>query len=100
MWKVTIIIFFFKKTITNEKYFIQITIPGGAYEMESMDNEIKRITIDKGHYTAIDYPFKIKPNFSTLGSIIEISPKGPIIGFVFDDIIRNLLGFNETILYK
>ena len=29
-----------------------------------------------------------------------MSPQGPIISFVFDDIIRNLLGINETILYK
>ena len=41
-----------------------------------------------------------RTKFSTLGSIIEISPQGPIISFVFDEIIRNLLGFNETILYK
>ena len=37
-------------------------------------------------------------NFSTLGSIVEISPQGPILGFVFDDSIGNLLGFNESIL--
>ena len=42
----------------------------------------------------------IKPNFSTLGSIIEIQLQGPIIGFVYDDSVRNLLAFNETILYK
>ena len=42
----------------------------------------------------------IKPNFSTLGSIIEISPQGPKISFVFNDSIRNLLRLNETILYK
>ena len=42
----------------------------------------------------------MKPNFSTLGIIIEISPQGSIITFVFNDSIRNLLGFIETILYK
>ena len=42
----------------------------------------------------------MKPNFSTLGSIIEIKPQGPIIGYVLDDSFRNLLGFHETILYK
>ena len=42
----------------------------------------------------------IKPKFSTSGSIIEISPQGPIISFVFEDSIRSLLGFHETILYK
>ena len=42
----------------------------------------------------------MKPNFSTLGGIIEISSQGPIIGFVFDDFNRNILGFEETILYQ
>ena len=42
----------------------------------------------------------IQPNFSTLGPIIEISPQGPKISFVFNNSIRNLLRLNETILYK
>ena len=92
--------FYFKKTITNEEDFIRFTIPPGAYEIESLKNEIKKIILDKGHYTEADYPFTIKPNFIAVGSIIEISPQGPIIGFVFDDSIRNLLGFNEIILYN
>ena len=96
--------FYFKKSITDEDDFIQITIPPGAYEIESLNNETKRIIIDKEYFTESDYPFQIKPNFSTLGSIIEIIPQGqiqgPVISFVFNDSIRNLLGFNETILYK
>ena len=65
-----------------------------------MNDDIKRIIIDKEHYTEANYPFAINPNSSTLGSIIEIQLQGPMIGFVFDDSIRNLLGFHETILYK
>ena len=68
--------FYFRKTITNEEDFIQITIPAGAYEIENLNNEIKRIIIDKSHYTEDEYPFMIQPNLSTLGSIIEISPQG------------------------
>ena len=60
---------FFKKAIKNED-FIQITIPPGAYEIESLNNEIKSIIIEKGHYTDTDYPFRIKPKFSTLGIIV------------------------------
>ena len=90
--------FYFKKNLIDED-FIQIRIPEGAYEIESLDNEIRRILIDKEYYTEETYPFSIKPNFSTLGSIIEIKPQGPIIGFVFDDSIGKLLGFNETILW-
>ena len=92
--------FYFKKKIINEDGFIKITIPPGAYEIESLNNEIKRITIDEGHYTESNYPFTIKPNFSTLGSIIEISPQGPIISFMFDDSIRDLLGFNARTLHE
>ena len=64
-----------------------------------MNNEIKRIIIDEEHYTEANYPFTIKPNFSTLGSIIEISPQGPIISFKHNDSMRDLLGFGSRILY-
>ena len=90
--------FYFKKAIKDED-FIQISIPPGAYEIESLDAEIKRIITEKGHYTESDYPFRIKPNFSTLGSIVEILTPGPRISFVFDDKIGNLLGFNEILLW-
>ena len=88
------------KSITGEDGFIQITIPPGAYEKESLNNEIKRIIIDEAHFTEANYPFTIKPKFSTLGSNIEISPQGPIISFMFDDSIRDLLGFNARTLYE
>ena len=92
--------FYFKKSIIEED-FIQIRIPEGAYEIESLNKEIKRILIDKEYSTEANYPITIKPNFSTLGSIIEINPEGDaVIGFVFDDSIGTLLGFEETILYK
>ena len=83
--------FYFKKTITNEDGFIKITIPPGDYEIESLNNEIKRIIFDEEHYTEANYSFTIKQSFSTLGRIIEISPRGPIISFMFDDSIRDLL---------
>ena len=90
--------FYFKNALTDESC-VQITITLGTYEIESLDDEFKRIIIDKSHYTEANYPFKIKPIFSTLGSILEISPHGPIISFVFDYNIGNLLGFHETILW-
>ena len=61
---------YFKKTNTDEEEFIQITIPPSAYKIESLGNEIRRIIIDKGHYSENEYPFTIKPNFGTLGSIV------------------------------
>ena len=92
--------FYLIKSITDKDGFIQITIPPGAYELESLNNEIKRTIIDEGHYTEANYPFTIKPNFSTLGSIIEISTQGPVITFIPDDSIRDLLGFKKTTIYE
>ena len=37
------------KSISDEDGFIQITIPPVAYEIESLNNEIERITNDEGH---------------------------------------------------
>ena len=92
--------FFFLKTITDKDGHVHITIPPGAYELEKLNNEIKRNIIDEGHYTEVNYPFSIKPNFSTLRSIIEISTQGPVITFAPDDSIKGLLGFNRTTIYE
>ena len=89
--------FYFKKSNTEED-FIQIFIPHGAYEIESLNNEIKRIIIAKGLYSENENPFTIKPNFITLRSIVQTLPQGLIIGFVFINIIGNLLGFHENLL--
>ena len=92
--------FYFIKSITDKEGYTQITIPPGAYEIESLNNEIKRIIIDEEHYTEANYPFSIKANFSKLGSIIEISNQGPVLSFVHDDSIRNLLEFNKTTIFE
>ena len=60
--------------------------------------EIKRIIIEEGHITENFYPFSIKPNFSTLGSIIEITNPNFLIDFTYDNTIRDLLGSNALIL--
>ena len=92
--------FYLKRTNTGGDVFFQNTITPGAYEMESLNNDFRRIIICEERFTESDYPFQTKRKFSTLGSIIEISPQGPIISFVFDDSIRNFLGFHETIFYN
>ena len=92
--------FYFKKSITDDNQFTQITISPGAYEIESLDNEIKRIIIDESHYTEANYPFKIKPDFTTLGSIVEITDPETVISFKPDDSIGSLLGFNKRSIYE
>ena len=91
--------FYFFKSITDDDHIL-ITFPPGAYEIESLNNEIKRIIINQEHYTETNCPFNIKPNFSTLGSIIEISAQGPVITFIPDDSIGGLLGFNKTTIFE
>ena len=90
---------YFKKAITDGDDIIQISIPPGAYEIESLNKEIRRVNIDEEQFSESDYPFQIKPMSSTLGSFIEISPQQPTISFVFDGSIRNPLEFHETIIY-
>ena len=91
--------FYFFKSISDEDH-IKISIRPGVYEIEALNDEIKRIIIDDGHYTELDYPFNIKPDFNTLGSIIEISPQGSVISFLPDDSIGQLLGFAKTTIYE
>ena len=43
--------FFFLKSITDEDGYKQNTLPPGAYEIESLKNQIKRIIIEEEHYT-------------------------------------------------
>ena len=75
-----------------------ITISPGAYEIESLNKEIKRLYIEDVYITEEDYPFTIKPDFSTLGSIIEIeSRRGWQISFVQDYSLRDLLGFKSKV---
>ena len=92
--------FYFTTSISDiEPSFI--IIPPAAYELERLDDEIKRNCIILGHFSESNYPFKIKPNFSTLGSIIEIDVGiGRQIDFNPDDSIRDLLGFKPKTLNK
>ena len=78
---------------TDKDALIQISIRPGAYELESLGKEIKRIVVE-GHFDEADYPFTTKPNSSPLGSIIEIFIRKPLFSFIPDERIRYLLGFN------
>ena len=92
--------FYLAKSLSDEDGFIQITTPPGVFEIDSLNNEIKRIIIDEEHFTEVIYPFTIKPNFSTLESFFEMPSQRPVTTFVPDDSIRVLLGFNATTLFE
>ena len=49
--------FYSIKSFTDKDGYTQITIPHGSYEIESLNNEIKRIIINEGHYTEENYPY-------------------------------------------
>ena len=96
--------FYLLKSMTDKEGYIQITIPPGAYEIESLNNEIKRRIVDDAHYTEADYPFTSKPNFPILGSIVEISSQGPNLHFypmMVYDIVPDLMQpqFMKNITY-
>ena len=91
--------FYFTKSISDYELYIVISIPPGAHEIESLNDEIKRIIIDDEYFTEDTYPFAIKPNFSTLGSIVEISNEESAISFKASDSIGSLLGFNKRTIY-
>ena len=78
------------KPITDTDVFFQITISQGFYELDSLIEENKMIINDESHFTEVDYPFTIKPCFSTLGRIIKFSRQEPSISFLPDDSIRNI----------
>ena len=91
---------YFAKWIIDKDGCTQNTISQDAYEIESLNNEIKRIIFEEEYFTEIDYPITIKPNFSTLDSIIETSRQEPVITFLPDDSLRDLLGFSASTVFE
>ena len=92
---------FYFTTSLNDLEPSFIIMSPGAYELEHLHAEIKRICNNDGHFTESNYPFKTKPNFSTLGSIIEIDVGiGRKIDFTPSDSIRDLLGFKPKVIHE
>ena len=71
-----------------------------AYEIESLNNETKRIIIEEDSFTEVVYPLTKKPNFSTTESFIETSRREPLHSFLPNFSLRDLLGFNRSTLYE
>ena len=75
-----------------------MTMPSGAYELESSNEIFKRNIIEEGRFSEADYPFTINSKFSTLGSLIEISRQETISGFFQGVSIRDLLFFDAVVI--
>ena len=86
----------------NDDDFCQIIIEPRAYKLESLNDKIKRINIKEVYFTEQSNTFLIKPNFTTFGSIIKFKSNfiGTQINFVHDDSLRDLLVFNEEVIYE
>ena len=91
---------YFAKSIIDKDGFFQISTPPGAYEITSLNNEIKRFENEEGRFTETNYLFTNTPNFSTFGSILEISRQKFEISFTPDDSIQDLLGFIAGTIYE
>ena len=62
--------------------------------------ESKRLISEEEDFTEANYTFTLKANFSTLGSIREISSQGPLISFLPDESLRYFSRFNATTIYE
>ena len=84
-------IFIFISVFERAEYNV-ISIPPRAYHLDISNKDIKRMIIDEKLITEEEFPLTIKPNFSTLGSNIEITPsRGWQSSFVQDDTSRDIL---------
>ena len=77
-------------------------ISENAYKIEGLNTGLKRNIIEKGYFAERYYPFLIQPDFSTLGSFINISSyiTGSLIDFNPDESIRDVLGFKSVIEHE
>ena len=63
--------FYFARSITIMYGFIQLTVLPGAYELESFNDEIKKINVGEGHFTkekdtrTIKFIFQISKYYHT-----------------------------------
>ena len=83
--------------ITPEKIIVDIVLEKGAYELEAMDLEIKRLMVLNGDSDGETIPITIKQDFSTQGSIMEIIDRWGIY-FTFDSTTRTILGADARVI--
>ena len=92
--------FYFATSITYKDGFIERESSPAASELEILNEQSNRNIIEQGHFTEKKFPFLLKSNFWTLGSIVDISRTEPLLSFVQDDSIRDLLGFDPVIKFE
>ena len=83
----------FKYTSDGGTNWTTLTITGGAYSLEALNTEVQRLMRINGHWdsTNEEYYINIKPNNSTLKSIIEITNSNYQVDFTIGNSPRNIL---------
>ena len=62
---------------------------------------VRRIKIDEGYSTEEDYPFTIKPCFSSSNSIVDIEPgRGWQVSLVVDETLRVSFGYKPNVVHE
>lgn len=78
-----------------------ITVEKGAYEIEALNNEIKRQLVERKHLTDLkDAAFNITLNLSIFKVAIQLDPKKIRIDFTKNNTFKDLLGFRSKELNK
>lgn len=88
----------FRYSPDNGVTWFNINIPEGSYEITDINDYIKRIMADNGHYDAVnnEYYINIEPNNNTLKSVVDIAANYQV-DFTTANSIRSVLGFNSQI---
>lgn len=78
-----------------------ITLEKGAYEIESLNNEIKRQMVEKQHLTDLKDPaFNMSINLSVFKVVIQLDPLKIGVDFTQPKSFRELLGFRPKVLIQ
>mgnify|MGYP003529801874 FL=1 len=90
----------FKYSVDGGNTWKLITIETGAYELESINDEIQRLMKANRDWDAVNnaYYISVSANTSTLKSIIDITNADYKIDFTISNSLRSILGFDSVIL--
>src|SRR5271163_1191837 len=91
----------FKYSADNGKTWKIITLNGGSYEIQAMNDEIQRAMITNGDYDIDNKEFYItlSADIAELKSMINITNRSYIVDFNIENSIGSTLGFQPVILH-
>lgn len=92
----------FKYSTDDGNTWKVLQIETGAYEIESLNDEIQNLMRSNGDWDAAnnDYYISVSANTSTLKSIVDVTNVSYKIDFTIENSIRTILGFNSSTLSR